>query len=502
MVTIKQLNNDSYSVKFYTDDNFDDILNLCKESGMKYDPDNKQWIADKFTIYNYLSEFEEMEEVKLPTTREQLLKDCKPIPRIKKVRFKVDESLFVYPPMKGKPPYENYQYEGIRDSIQSNGRYFMWDMGLGKTFLIVNTINQLMNKSKVGAVLIICVPEVLYTWRHELLKFGSVGITEDDIYIADKDNRKPFESDKKIVIMTYRTLITISDTYKKQDIKLTKKKYSSNYRSVDIRLNEWYNNVNKMLVLDESHKVKSTKTKTYKLLKMQLDYFTHRYLLTGTPAPQGVGDYYSQLQILDETIIPVSYQQWIKTVANIGNRFSKYAINYYYEDKVKLFLNSLSPYVSRLFSKDVLDLPELLIKENYCNLSGKQLRIYQLLVQQELGIIKETKGVLESKDVVQKFPYMTLALHEPCILKGKIDIDRSPELFDLVNKWKFKDNCKIEVLDGLVDTYIEEGHRIIIWSSHPKTIDALQEHLKKHNPFAIHGQTDTQGLDRSLFKAN
>ena len=53
------------------------------------------------------------------------------------------------------------------------------------------------------------------------------------------------------------------------------------------------------LVIDESSRFKDPSTKRFKALKKHLKGFSRRLILTGTPTPQGMGDLWSQVGILD-----------------------------------------------------------------------------------------------------------------------------------------------------------------------------------------------------------
>ena len=53
------------------------------------------------------------------------------------------------------------------------------------------------------------------------------------------------------------------------------------------------------LVIDESSRFKDPSTKRFKALKKHLKGFSRRIILTGTPTPQGIGDLWSQVGILD-----------------------------------------------------------------------------------------------------------------------------------------------------------------------------------------------------------
>ena len=53
------------------------------------------------------------------------------------------------------------------------------------------------------------------------------------------------------------------------------------------------------LVIDESSRFKDPSTKRFKALRKHLKGFQRRLILTGTPTPQGIGDLWSQVGILD-----------------------------------------------------------------------------------------------------------------------------------------------------------------------------------------------------------
>ena len=66
----------------------------------------------------------------------------------------------------------------------------------------------------------------------------------------------------------------------------------------------WLTDATNMLVFtnfiaDESSRWKSPQTKRFKALKKHLRGFSRRLILTGTPTPQGIGDLWSQVGILD-----------------------------------------------------------------------------------------------------------------------------------------------------------------------------------------------------------
>lgn len=54
-----------------------------------------------------------------------------------------------------------------------------------------------------------------------------------------------------------------------------------------------------ILCLDESTKFKDSQTKRFKLMRKHFEHFTRRWILTGTPVPNGIHDLFGQIYVLD-----------------------------------------------------------------------------------------------------------------------------------------------------------------------------------------------------------
>lgn len=486
-----------FNLKVYSEDNFAELNMFFRKREILWNQKERVRKIPGTALLKFYKEMEDYEPIKFIPSKEYILARCKKTLEVKKRRFRINNDLYKFPPIKGKPPYEDFQSDCIIRGCEYNRYAFYVGMGAGKTYVSVNIFNQLNNIDKVGAALIVCVPEVLYNWRHEILKFNSVGITSDDIYVVDKKNRTPFESDKKIVIVTYRMFVAISDKY----YKLKKKKASRNYKKVDIGIDNWFRDKPRMLIIDESQRIKNRTSRGYKCLNMQKHHFENRYLLTGTPMPKGYADLYSQMKILDPNLIDLTYQQFANWIGDTSGGYSEYDITKYKPDKVEEFIQQISPYVTRLDEEDILDLPELKIRKNYCFLTGDQLEIYKETIKKTLAVIKNDKGKIEYGYVKKHFAHIMSSLHNPDILKRSDNLYRSPELDKLLIRWDFKKHGKMEVLTSLLEKYIkEEKQRVLIWSTHPETIDYISKHFEKYKPYKIHGATKNKEETLNNFK--
>lgn len=72
-----------------------------------------------------------------------------------------------------------------------------------------------------------------------------------------------------------------------------------NVDNVPWLVDNWLSGLFENLIVDESSRFKDPSTKRFKAIKKVLNEFKRRLILTGTPTPQGMGDLWSQVGILD-----------------------------------------------------------------------------------------------------------------------------------------------------------------------------------------------------------
>jgi SNF2 family DNA or RNA helicase len=170
-------------------------------------------------------------------------------------------------------------FEIIKDK-RHYGIFF--DMGVGKTALMLKLIDYLtFERLETNNILILApatVANKLEVWQEEIKKW---------------DNFSYFE------------YFNLSGTEKQRIKKLNNEKGSITIMS-DSLLNWWYEiygnlEMFDMIIIDESSRFKSPKTIKFKNLAKMINLEKHRvYLLSGTPAPNGWEDIWSQIYLLDK----------------------------------------------------------------------------------------------------------------------------------------------------------------------------------------------------------
>jgi SNF2 family DNA or RNA helicase len=380
----------------------------------------------------------------------------------------------------------DYQRKGVLRGISQNRLALFWEMGLGKSFIIQTILNHLIAWGRVNKYVILSPPEGVINIALECIRFSSFGLTWNDIFIVDTTHRDPFDHpEKKVIIMTYRNLIMLhDDEYKKQKGKRGSTVIRKNYIP-------WEKLGDKLcLIADEAHNIKNSKSKTWHILDKAKHYFEYRYIMTGTPAPKYAADLWTQMRFLHEKSVASDFYSFLRTIANLGNQFSAYAINFYYEERVKDFLGSVEYLISREKTEGNLELPPIVYEPIRIQMPPKQERLYRAIVDLTITTIKkEEDGRVTLRKLRNKFPYLSLALHDPCIMQeGRIEeSETSPLIVSMLKSWEITENGKYDVTKSLIEKYADEGRKIILWSGHPKIIDALAERFKEFNPYKLHG---------------
>lgn len=466
-------------------DNFLDLKEVLHSNGFSYSDGevgglSKVWVSSLRYPEGVVSAIQQMKEIEpfaVPLFIEQKLQISR---ETEYFRIPLSEDC-----MRSSPVGE-YQIRSIKSAMTQSRLLLALKQGLGKSFIVITALNHLHKAGLVDKICCVCRPEGVYNMKREFVRFSTF-IREDDIYIADADHRDPFHSSASLVIMTYRCFLMLADdAYKKAHNGELSPRYTKSPLTDDIR--QWSSSKS-ALILDESHSCANRTSRWTRAITLSVAPFRFRYLLTGTPYPHGIEGLWSQMNILDRSIIGKDYYAWLKDICYLGDRWSAYSITGYREDMVKMWMNKISPWIVREFTEDNIQLPEQIVKRSYFEMSLRQREIYNNYITYTLSGVREKNGSVDMKEVYNNFPAIQQALIDPGLLKGKLSEEENPKLYAMVEKWNIKDNNRVVMLDSLLDEYCnEQGKKVIIWSSHPYIIEMLRKHLEKYNPVAVHGE--------------
>jgi SNF2 family DNA or RNA helicase len=242
-----------------------------------------------------------------------------------------------------------YQRQAIQFGVAQGAAGFFLDPGLGKTSIMLAIFKILRDKGYVKKMLVIAPLRPAYSvWPGEMAKWAEFNDLKWSI-LHGPEKATRLKDDSDIHIINPEGLSWLFE-----------QKY-----------HPW-----QMLVVDESTRFKHSNTQRFKLLKPQLGKFPRRYILTGSPAPNGLMDLFGQVYILDggaslgryithfrsEFFNPTGYQGYDWVIKNGAE---------------KKIYSRLKPLVMRLAAKDYLELPPLIYNNVSVTLPGHARGIYE-----------------------------------------------------------------------------------------------------------------------------
>ena len=508
-------------------DNFQDIIETLKLNGAKWNPKTKFWNKNILDMDDLIKELNfEGEAVEVSALTKQDVEDYKKNLKeleICNVRRPLNFGLMNFMPLAGKPPFENYQREDLSRAITRNRFLFNWEMGLGKSYALACLIENLRYYKLINKCLIFSTGVGVFNLKDELCKFGK-NIKPEDIFVVNSitmlDDRDIFNPQKypfNILIMTYDTFKGINNYY--YDMQNATKSNPHPSQKVDFQkscvpIRDWLEGYHGALFLDECHSLANPKSRRSKTIDMNLMYFKYRYEFTGTLADK-YEKLYEPLHILDRSLVDgKNYNDWLQGYNEVGNRFSKYAVNPDKWDMEKigeLNVRLLKDYAAKRKMIECLDLPM-----NYdvptinVDMSPLHRKIYEEFVKQEMKLAQERKLAGEStiKDsIMNMFGIFQLACENVECIKDTPSFEKFPiELQTMINNYKWEDdNAKVPVIEAVLEERVdEEEQRGIVWYYHPKTKDCLVKLLKKYNPVVIEAGMGPEVMSEAIkeFKTN
>jgi SNF2 family DNA or RNA helicase len=173
--------------------------------------------------------------------------------------------------MLSKENLHHYQSRLIHQAASIPNMGLFMEPGLGKTATALSIIKE----SPAGRTLVIAPKRVAESvWYQECQKWKHL-------------------SDFRVALVMGTPAQRLSALYSDSDL------FVINVENVAWLVEHWPSGLFDYLVIDESSRFKDPSTKRFKAIKKVLRSFKRRLILTGTPTPQGLGDLWSQVGILD-----------------------------------------------------------------------------------------------------------------------------------------------------------------------------------------------------------
>lgn len=375
-----------------------------------------------------------------------------------------------------------HQKEIVLRGLESNCFGIFADPGCGKTAATINILRHIYTRHhRILSTLILCPPIVRWNWLEEFKMFSK--ISESEIVILEGSANERYKTFQDRVILNKE---------------LTPKIIITNYESLLMEkvygVLELYGP--KILICDESHKLKSIEAKRTKQAIKLSDRADYRYILSGTPILNSTLDIFSQFRILDQG-------------EAFGDNFYKFRAKYFIDKNA--FMNRQNyfpnfqpnpkmkgPMAAKIAKKSLtirkescLTLPPLVIKKIYIDLSYEQQKHYDQLKKDFITFLDDK--VCTAQLAIVK------ALRLQQLISGHLPFSEGGSDERI---YRFPKTPRIQAFKDLAKEICSAGHKIIVWSAFIQNYEDLRDACTEIGIgfTEAHGQISAKRKDEALDK--
>lgn len=283
----------------------------------------------------------------------------------------------------------DYQIKAIEAMVKSTGLGLFLDPGLGKTSITLSAFDVLESIKEVKNMLVICPLRPLYsTWPEEIAKWADFHrLSYCLLHGQNKDDefKKAQRNGCHIYLINPEGMIWLANVTKRFK---AKSKFPFD-----------------MLVVDESTRFKHTSTQRFKKIKPMLASFKRRYILTGSPAPNGLIDLFGQMLILDRGESLGKYVTHYRQKYFQQSGYGGYTWSLRQGSERRIY-KKLADRVIRMDQKDYLDLPELNYVDHWIDLPPSVWRMYkelqkEFILELKTGMVTAANAAVKASKLLQ-----------------------------------------------------------------------------------------------------
>jgi len=336
----------------------------------------------------------------------------------------------------GVKPYP-HQIIGAKFANELGSCIIAADMGTGKT--ILSLLASEMKGNDWDKVFVIVPNSLKLNWRNEIIKF-----TNSKWYVLDNTFKNNVYD-----ISECKYIITNYEYFRNSNFDVKSKLID---KGIDPK-------IIKAIIFDEAHKLKNTKSNTYKNITKTFKKSVENYLLlSGTIMPNKLEELYVSLNL----ILPEEFTS--------KNRFYeeycglKYDINYGWQTIEKPSLekvfNKLDGIMYRVKREDVLkDLPDISINMITVEMDSKEEKVYKEIEDGFLNVDWNSSNMIktENEDV------------NPLVILGRLR--------------KYTSKIKKSVVSDFVKTLNDQGEKVVIFDVFKDSLMLLAEEMKDNSAY-------------------
>ena len=248
--------------------------------------------------------------------------------------------------------------------------------------------------------------------------------------------------------------------------------FLNNYESIWIEPLKQYLYKQKFdcIICDESHRIKTPRSKVNICMSALGKRATHRYILSGTPTPESPVDIYGQYKFLDPSVFGTNFNNFKQRYENINAR-ETIRRGYVVLDEKEPYINldqlKKQMYSCAFYAKSDVELPKVthIYFEQY--LSPEAQEVYKELNKE--GVYEDESGITETNNILSKYTRLQQLLSGYLFAEDESFTDQF-----LVEK----DRSKIEALEYLLEE-IPKEEKIVVFAKYRKDFDNIKTLCQK-----------------------
>ena len=336
-------------------------------------------------------------------------------------------------------PYK-HQIKGFNKCMINDGYGLLFDVGLGKSITAAAVAAARYKKGQIKKLLIVCPLSVMSVWERE---FENITVSSS-VHILEGTTIKRRDKLKSFSIFTLNVAVI-------------------NYEGARIMLEDLLKWKAEMLIVDESQKIKNSKSKQSKVLHKLAKQSKYRIILTATPVGNSIADIYSQWKVIDENIFGNSFYSFCGKYIIMGGYKQRNVVGY---KNINELLTKMHSKSLRITKEQALDLPKQVFETRYCQLESKAKAVYDNLKYQCCSELKG--GEITANNILTK-----LLRLQQCA-DGFLKPDN--------NKFYQKvADAKLELLDETITEILSAGEKIVIFARFTQEIREIEKRISNKN---------------------
>lgn len=361
--------------------------------------------------------------------------------------------------------YQTFAGQHILDNPEAG---LFIGMGLGKTVISLTAIDRLMfDEMTISKTLVVAPKKVTeHTWKAEIEKWNHI---------------------KHLRI----SIVSGTERERLQALRVAADIYAISRDNIAWLVGHYQNAFPfDMMVIDESSSFKNANSQRFKALRTVRPLVKRVVVLTGTPAPNGLHDLWSQIYLLDQgERLGKTLTSFRSNYFTEGNKTGHVVHNYNIRQDVNEdgTPKEPNPYEQRIYNK-IGDICISMKAEDYLDLPKRIDRINEVILSPALKKQYNAfeRDLILSLDTAEEITAMNAAG-----LTSKLLQFSNGAVYDADKVWHEVHREKLEALAE--DMEAANGKPVLIFYSYKSDVERIQAHFKSYKPIVL---KDGKDIDR------